>query len=101
MTSNMSCDKTINFFGPPTLIGHSFAAPYTMMMKSSSFESPKSYLYAHNLKDNKAAPLKFIIPIRSTPILYHKLPKSPAFLQATVHFIQSQHQCDDNCGILQ
>ena len=39
----------------------------------------------HITKDNKAALLRYIIPIPSTLILYHKLPKSPVFLQATVH----------------
>ena len=55
-----------------------------MMMRSSSFESPKSYLYGHNLKNRKAVLLRYVIFIRSTFILYHKLPKSPVFLQATV-----------------
>ena len=53
-------------------------------MRSSSFESPKSYLYGHNLKNRKAVLLRYVIFIRSTFILYHKLPKSPVFLQATV-----------------
>ena len=44
------------FFTSPTLIGHNFAAPWAMMMKSGSFESPKSYLLALNLK-NSIVPL--------------------------------------------
>ena len=55
-----------------------------MMMRSSSFKSPKSYLYGHNLKNRKAVLLRYVIFIRSTSILYHKLPKSPVFLQATI-----------------
>ena len=55
-----------------------------IVMSSSSFNSPKSYLYAHNLKNSKAAILRYVIPIRSISILYHKRPKSPVFLQATV-----------------
>ena len=39
------------FFRSPTLIGHNFAAPWAMMMKSGSFESPKSYLLALYLKN--------------------------------------------------
>ena len=54
------------------------------MMKSSLFEISKSCLYAHNLKNSKAALLRYIITIQDTPILYHKLPKIPVFLQATV-----------------
>ena len=57
------------------------------MMKSSSIKSPKSYLYAHNLKNSKTALLRYVIFIQSTSISYHKLPKSPVFLQATVAFI--------------
>ena len=56
-----------------------------MMMRSSSFESPKSYLYSHNLRNSKAALLRCVISIRSIPILYHKLQKSPVFLQVTVY----------------
>ena len=38
------------FFQPPTLIGHSFTATWAMIMKNSSFETPKSYLLALDLK---------------------------------------------------
>ena len=41
------------FFGSPTLTGHSFAAPWAMMIKSGSFESPKPYLLVHNLKNSR------------------------------------------------
>ena len=40
------------FFRLPTLTGHSFATPWAMMMKSGSFESPKPYLLAPNLKNS-------------------------------------------------
>ena len=43
------------FIRPPTLTGHSFAALGAMMMKRSSFESPKSYLFMHNLKTHTTA----------------------------------------------
>ena len=43
------------------------------------------YLYVNKLKDSKIALLRYVISIQSSPILYHKLPKSPVFLQATVH----------------
>ena len=33
---------------PPTLTGHSFAAPWAMIMKSCSIESPKPYLLIIN-----------------------------------------------------
>ena len=58
-----------SFFRPPTLTSHSFAASQAMLMKSSSFEIAKSYLYAYNLKNSKAALLRYMIPIQSTPIL--------------------------------
>ena len=63
-----------------------------MMMKSGSFK-PKSYFYSHNLKNSKVAHWSCVIPVWSTPILYHKLPKSPVFLQATVYYMPSQ-----SCG---
>ena len=50
------------FFRPPTLTGHSFAAPWAMMMKSSSFESPKLYLLTHNSKNSIAA---LLTPVRT------------------------------------
>ena len=86
-----------------------------MIMISSSFKSPKSYLYAHNLKNRKAALLRYVISIQSTSILYHKLRKSPVFLHATVYrtsgqlFISagancplhpcSRHTCQTNLNI--
>ena len=72
------------FFGPPTLTGHSFTASRSMIIFSGSFESSKLDSYTLNLKNSKAALLRYVIPIRSTPILYHKLQKSPVFLQATI-----------------
>ena len=38
------------FFRPQRLTGHSFVAPWAIMMNSSSFESPKSYLFGHYLR---------------------------------------------------
>ena len=36
-------------------------------MRSSSFESPKSYLYVHNLKNSKTALLRYVISIQNPP----------------------------------
>ena len=41
------------------------------MMKSSSFESPKPYLFAHNLKNSISALLRYVIMAQSNSILYH------------------------------
>ena len=79
-----------SFFKPPTLTGHSFAAPWPMIMNSSSFESPKS------LKNSIIALLRYVISIQSTPIWYHKLPKSSVFLVATV---QAAQFCTNFCII--
>ena len=57
-----------DFNQPPTLTGHSFAAPLAMMMNSSSFESPKPYLFALNLKDSIAAILRHFLLGQSYPI---------------------------------
>ena len=57
-----------SFFGPPTLKGHSFAAPWAMMMNSCSFESPKLYLFALDLKHNIAALLRYTILAQINPI---------------------------------
>ena len=38
----------------------------SMIMISSSFKSPKSYLHAHNLKNRKSALLRYVISIQST-----------------------------------
>ena len=72
-----------------------------MVMISSSFKSPKSNLHAHDLKNRKEALLRYVISIRSTSILYHKLPKSPVFLQATVclHHSASLHYFVPVCAI--
>ena len=59
------------FFGPPTLTGHSFAAPLAKMMNSSSFESPKPYLFGYYLKNSITALLRYVILAQSTPILLH------------------------------
>ena len=55
--------KTV--FRPPTLSGHSFAA---MMLYSSSFESPKSHLFALNLKNSIASFLSYVILAQTNPI---------------------------------
>ena len=49
------------FIQPPTLTGHSFAALGAMMMKSSSFESPKLYLLTLNSKNSIA---ELLTPVR-------------------------------------
>ena len=50
------------FIQPPTLTGHSFAALGAMMMKSSSFESPKLYLLTLNSKNSKA---ELLTPVKT------------------------------------
>ena len=50
------CQGRNFFFRPPSLTGHSFAAPWAMMIKSDLYESPKPYLFAHNL-ENSIVPL--------------------------------------------
>ena len=54
--------KMSYFFKVPTLIGHSFAAPWAMTMKRISFESPKLCLLTLNSKNSIAA---FLTPVRS------------------------------------
>ena len=61
----------VDFFGPPNLIGHSFAAPWPMMMHSNSFESPKPYLFGYCLKNSIIALLRYVICAQSTPISLH------------------------------
>ena len=58
------------FFRSPTLIGHNFAAPWAMMMKSGSFESPKSYLLALNLKNSIVPLLTSVRTSWKVPIYY-------------------------------
>ena len=58
------------FIRPPTLTGHSFAALGAMMMKSSSFESPKRYLLILNSKNSIAALLAPIRTCWKVPICY-------------------------------
>ena len=69
------------FLRPPTLTGHSYEIPWNMMIKSSSFESPKPYLFALNFKKSIAALLTYVISIQSTPILLQKLQKSLVILE--------------------
>jgi len=47
--------------------------------------SSKPYLFALNLKNSFAPLLRYVFSIQSTPILLHKLTKSPVFLQATIN----------------
>ena len=42
-----------------------------MMMHSSSFESPKPYLFGYYLKNSITALLRYVILAQSTPILLH------------------------------
>ena len=42
-----------------------------MMMHSSSFESPKPYLFGYYLKNSIIALLRYVILAQSTPILLH------------------------------
>ena len=49
------------------LKGHSFAAPSSMMMKSSSFECPKPHLLAFKLKDSIEALLRYVILAQINP----------------------------------
>ena len=58
----------LEFFRPPTLRGHSFAAPLAMMMNSSSFESSKSYLFGNYLKKNILVLLRYVILDQINPI---------------------------------
>ena len=61
---------TQNFSFPPTLTGHSFAALWAMMMKSSSYESPKPYLLTLNLKNSISALLTSVKTCWKVPIYY-------------------------------
>ena len=57
-----------NFFGPPTLTGHSLATPWPIMMNGSSFESPKPYPFALNLKNSIVTLLRYTIIVQTYPI---------------------------------
>ena len=56
------------FFGPPTLTRHSLEAPWAMKMNSSSFESPKTYLFALEIKNSRVALLRYTIIAQTYPI---------------------------------
>ena len=58
------------FIRPPTLTGHSFKALGAMMMKSSSFESPKLYSSTLNSKKSIAALLTTVRTCWKLPIYY-------------------------------
>ena len=55
-------------FKLPILTGHSFAAPWPMIMHSSSFQSPKPYPFGHYLKNSISALLRYVILAQSTSI---------------------------------
>ena len=57
-----------SFYQTQTLTGHSFAAPCAILMKSSTFESPKSYLFALDLKDSIAALSTFVRMSGKVPV---------------------------------
>ena len=52
---------------PQTLTGHSFATSLAMIMNSSSFESPKPYLFALKLNKQIAVLLRYVILAQSNP----------------------------------
>ena len=52
--------------------GHSFAESWLMMINSGSFESPKSYMFALNLKNSIVALLRYVILAQTIPIYYIK-----------------------------
>ena len=54
-------EKAKKIFRSPTLKSQSFAAPWGITMKSSSFESPKPYLFALSLRNSIEAFLKYVI----------------------------------------
>ena len=58
-----------NFFGPPTLTSHNFAASKDMIMIGRSFESPKPYLFAlaFALKNSIAVLLSYVILGQTDP----------------------------------
>ena len=60
--------KLSDFFRPPILRGHSFAAAVAMMMHSSSFESPMNYPFELRLMKSVAALLSHIILAQINPI---------------------------------
>ena len=69
------------FFGPPTLTSHSFAAPWPTIMNSISFESPKPYMYALNLKQSIVPHLRCVILVQPNPfyvVVMYKLNISTA-----------------------
>ena len=57
------------FFGLWSLKGHSFAAPWPMMMHSNSLESPKPYLFDHYLKNSITSLWRYVIFAQMNPIL--------------------------------
>ena len=58
------------FFRPPTLTGHSFAALWAMIMKSSSFESLKLYSLTLYLKNSIAVLLTSVRKCWKVQIYY-------------------------------
>ena len=68
--ATLKSPKQRNFFRLPTLTGHSFWALWAMMMNSSSFESLKSYLFEHYLKNSSLVLLRYVILSWKLPIYY-------------------------------
>ena len=77
--------KCLIFFRPPTLTGHSFTAPWAMMIYSTSFKSPKSYLFGYYWKNSKAALLRYAILAQSNPKSYHEMEIDQELLEVTVY----------------
>ena len=64
-----------------------------MMMNSDSFESPKSLLFALNLKNSIAALLRYVILAQTMPNLLHKM----GFVDFLTHtIVLGQNQ---NCSL--
>ena len=60
------------FFGPPTLTGQSFAAPWAITMKSGWFERPKPYLLTLNLKKQHNTTYNICKEVLKSANLLHK-----------------------------
>ena len=89
---SVALGRVPDFFGSPTLTGHSFVAPRAMIMKSNSFESPKLYLLTHNLKYSIIPLLMSISMSWKVPIYYIKgvlmiLNHTPLYLSFSVKMI--------------
>ena len=61
------------FFRPPTLIGHNSAAPWAMIMYSSSFESHMLNLFWHYLENSITTLFSYVILAQSNLKSNHKM----------------------------